>query len=176
MNHRYWALLRKTCIALTFLGMPIVLYQLTTAVYAQSATFHTSNTFPRSAFELTRRGREKFALGDYGGAISDFNQAMLLNPNDASIYFNRGLVLYELGDQLGAISDLDHALLLNPRHALAYFHRAGVRYSLGEQPGAILDLRLAAKLFLAQGDKTRYQKAQNLIRKLQHSLFRSSPP
>lgn len=92
---------------------------------------------------------------------------MLLNSNYANIYFNRGLVLYELGDELGAISDFDHALLLNPRHAMAYFHRAGVRYFLGEQPGAVLDLRLAAQLFLAR-DRIRYQKAQNLIRKLEH--------
>lgn len=64
MNQKHWVLLQKTCIAVT---------GVTPAVYAQSAAFHTSNTFPKSAFELSRRGREKFALGDYKGAISDFN-------------------------------------------------------------------------------------------------------
>lgn len=147
--------------------MLIIPSDMTSVVYAQNAAFYTSNTSPKRALELSRRGQAKFKLGDYGGAITDFNEAMILNPNDANIYFNRGLILYQLEDRLGAVSDLDHALLLNPRHALAYFHRAGVRYSLGELPGAMLDLRLAARLFLAQGDRARYQKTQNLIRKLQ---------
>lgn len=164
MNHISRGLLQKTCIALTFLGMSTILSELSPAVHAQNATFNTSNTFPKSALDLSRRGREKFDLGDYGGAISDFNEAMLLNPNDADVYFNRGLVLFKLEDTLGAISDFDHALILNPRHAMAYFHRAGVRYSLGEQTGAMLDLQLAAKLFLSQGDETRYQRVQKLIR------------
>lgn len=173
MHHLYRVLLKKTCIVFALLGVSTIPSALTPTVYAQNATFYTSNTSPKKASQLNRRGREKFQLGDYGGAISDFDEAMILNPNDADIYFNRGLVLYKLEDVLGAISDFDHALLLNPRHALAYFHRAGVRYSLGEQPGAMLDLRLAARLFLAQGDRLRYQKAQNLIRRLQGASPRS---
>ena len=173
MNHLHRILLQKTCVAFALLGVFTIPGDLTDAVYAQNATFYTSNTFPRKASELNRRGREKFQLRDYGGAISDFNEAMILNPYDADIYFNRGLVLYKLEDVSGAISDFDHALLLNPRHALAYFHRAGVRYALGEQPGAMLDLRLATKLFLAQGDRARYQKAQNLLRRLQGASPRS---
>lgn len=85
------------------------------------------------------------------------------DPNDANIYFNRGLVLYELGDELGALWDFKDAIVRNPRHARAYCHRA-VRLSLGYRSGAMQDLQLAAKLFSEQGDKIRYQKAQNLLR------------
>lgn len=157
-------MLQKSCIAFTIIGILTVLSGLTPAVHAQSVTTHTLNTHQLGAVDLLKKGQDKYQRRDYRGAILDFNQAILQNPNDANIYFNRGLVLYEIGDELGALWDFDDTLLRNPRHARAYFHRAGLRLSLGYRSGAMQDLQLAAKLFSEQGDKIRYQKAQNLIR------------
>jgi len=56
------------------------------------------------------------------------------------------------------------------QYANAYFHRAGARYGIGDEPGTIQDLQLAAKLFRSKGDTKSYQQAQNLIRRLQHSI------
>lgn len=155
---------KKLCSDRKILGISTVLRVLTPVVHAQSVTTHTSNTFQKDAFDLLKRGQDKFQHGDYKGAILDFNQAIVQNPNDANIYCNRGLVLYALGDELGALSDFEDTLLRNPRHARAYLHRAGLRLSLGYRSGAMQDLQLAAKLFSEQGDGIGYQKAQNLIR------------
>jgi len=164
MNYRHQAMLKRSCVAIAFFGISIVLSGLTPAVRAQSVTTYTSNTFSKGTVDFLKRGQDKFQRGDYRGAILDFNQAILQNPNDANIYFNRGLVLYELGDELGALWDFEDAIMRNPRHARAYFHRAGLRLSLGYRSGAMQDLQLAAKLFSEQGDRIRYQKAQNLLR------------
>lgn len=157
-------MLQKSCVAIAILGISTILNGLPTAVHAQSVTTHTSNPLPKGAADLLKRGQEKFQRGDYRGAILDFNQALVENPNDANIYFNRGLVLFELGDELGALWDFDDTLLRNPRHAQAYLHRAGLRLNLGYRSGATQDLQVAAKLFSEQGDRIGYQKAQNLIR------------
>lgn len=166
-------MLQKSCVAMpndkplrvyALFTISTVLSGLTLTVKAQTVTPQTSYILSQSNVDLLKRGQAKFQHQDYRGAISDFNQAILQDPNDANIYFNRGLVLYELGDELGALWDFEDAIQRNPRHARAYFHRAGLRLSLGYRSGAMQDLQLAAKLFSEQGDKIRYQKAQNLLR------------
>lgn len=156
-------MLQKIWVVLSIFGIWTVVGGFTPAVEAQSVT-NTSNMLAQGSVNLLKRGQDKFQRQDYRGAISDFNEAIAQNPNDANIYFNRGLVLYELGDELGALWDFEDAILRNPRHARAYFHRAGLRLSLGYRSGAMQDLRLAAKLFSEQGDKTGYQKVQKLLR------------
>ena len=51
-------------------------------------------------------------LGDYQGAISDFDTALRLEPDDAEAYKDRAKAKMELSDYQGAISDLDAALRL----------------------------------------------------------------
>lgn len=166
-NYIQRAMLLKSCIATIILGITTGMSGVTLTVHAQSAVPYTTTTFPGRALDLLKRGRERFQRGNYRGAIEDFNQAILLNPNDANIYFNRGLVLFKLGDQLGALDDFDSTLLRNPRYARAYFHRGGIRHTLGDEPGAIKDFRLAAILFQSQGDRTRYRQVQKLIKQLE---------
>jgi tetratricopeptide (TPR) repeat protein len=47
------------------------------------------------------------------GALSDYNQAIFLNPKDADGYNNRAFLKYtKLKDRMGAIQDLRQAALL----------------------------------------------------------------
>ncbi len=156
-------MLQRIWVVISIFSISTVLSGFTPAVEAQSVN-NTSNMLAQGSVNLLKRGQDKFQRHDYRGAILDFNEAIVQNPNDANIYFNRGLVLYELGDELGALWDFEDAILRNPRHARAYFHRAGLRLSLGYRSGAMQDLQLAAKLFSEQGDKIGYQKAQKLLR------------
>ena len=48
-------------------------------------------------------------MGDKQGAITDFNQAININPKLAEPYYNRGNARLALGDKQGAISDLQQA-------------------------------------------------------------------
>lgn len=44
-----------------------------------------------SAEKFHSRGVKKYVNADYQGAIEDFNQAIQLNPNNSTAYYNRGL-------------------------------------------------------------------------------------
>jgi len=48
-------------------------------------------------------------LGDKQSALSDFNKAISINPNEALAYANRGRMKAESGDKQGARMDLQKA-------------------------------------------------------------------
>ena len=62
-------------------------------------------------------GNTKYYLGDYKGAITDYTQAIRLNPDDANAYNNRGNAKDHLGQHFAAIADYDIAIRLNPDDA-----------------------------------------------------------
>lgn len=55
-------------------------------------------TVPSTAEDFFYRGVEKFQKKDYQGAIKDFDQALLINPDFAEAYNNRGNARAGLGD------------------------------------------------------------------------------
>jgi tetratricopeptide (TPR) repeat protein len=55
--------------------------------------------------------------GQYDKAISDYNEAIELNPKHADIYYSRGLVYNKKGQYDKAISDYTKAIQLNPKNA-----------------------------------------------------------
>ena len=63
-------------------------------------------------FAYRGRAKAKRELDDYAGAIEDDNQAIKLNPDDASAYRGRGLVKVDLDDHARAVSDFTHAIKL----------------------------------------------------------------
>jgi tetratricopeptide (TPR) repeat protein len=61
-------------------------------------------------------------------AITDYNQAIRIDPNYASAYNNRAIAYYGKGDLDQAIADLETTLRLRPndanaRNDLEYFYR-----------------------------------------------------
>ena len=54
-------------------------------------------------------GNEKFVLGDYQGAIADYNQAIRLKPDLAEAYHNRGLIRQARGEKQEALADFHKA-------------------------------------------------------------------
>ena len=91
-------------------------------------------------------GNTKYYLGDYKGAITDYTQAIRLNPDYASAYYNRGNVKYHLGQHFAAIADYDIAIRLNPDHAEVYYNRGLVKHHLGQHFAAIADYDIAIRL------------------------------
>jgi tetratricopeptide (TPR) repeat protein len=89
---------------------------------------------------------EKHKEGDLKGAISDYDQAIKLNPKSALAYVGRGAVRYVLGDKQGANTDYNQAISLDPKMAVAYGLRGGYRNSSGDKQGAIEDFDQAIRL------------------------------
>jgi tetratricopeptide (TPR) repeat protein len=101
---------------------------------------------PLKADDFFLQANAKYKARNLNGAISDYSQAILLNPRYASAYVSRGLVRHELGDQQGMVADLDLAIQSNTRSALAYSVRGVTRYQQGDTKGAIADLEKALYL------------------------------
>ena len=95
---------------------------------------------------LNNRGRAYYGKGKLDQAISDFKQALAINPNYAEAYNNRGVAHFHKGELDRAIKDYCQALRINPNYAKAYNNR-GVVYCRKGIPGpAIRDYNRALKL------------------------------
>ena len=63
------------------------------------------SSFGQTAEEYVNSGNQKYEAKDYYGAISDYNKAIELDPNNALDYSNRGISKENLGDLNGACAD-----------------------------------------------------------------------
>jgi len=92
------------------------------------------------------RGVAYAKQGKYAVAISNFDKAIELDPDDADTYFNRGNAYDELGQSTKAFSDYNKAIQLNPRQPLAYYNRGTAYRDLEQYERALLDFTEAIKL------------------------------
>ena len=90
-------------------------------------------------------GNTKYDLGNYTGAIADYDTAIRLKP-DAAVYYNRGNAKYNLGQHFDAIADFDTAIRLKPDDATAYYNRGLLKSMLGQHFDAIADYDTAIRL------------------------------
>ena len=102
------------------------------------------------ATQYFNQGLEKYKVGNYQGAIADWNKAIEINPQDALAYYNRGLAKYDLGDYQGAIVDYDKAIEIKPQSALTFKNRGVSRELVNDLEGACRDWRKAADFGLIE--------------------------
>jgi tetratricopeptide (TPR) repeat protein len=100
---------------------------------------------PEYVEAFNNRGVDRTARGDLDGAISDFDEAIRLDP-DADAFYNRAIARTAKGDLDGAISDYDEAIRLKPDYAQAFYNRALARTAKGDLDGAISDYDEAIRL------------------------------
>jgi tetratricopeptide (TPR) repeat protein/V8-like Glu-specific endopeptidase len=78
-------------------------------------------------------------LREYRLAISDYNQVINLDPQNATGYSHRGLFKDEkLNDPNGALADYNQAISLNPQDALAYYNRGNLKARKFNAPNSAL--------------------------------------
>ncbi|MBI3704001.1 MAG: tetratricopeptide repeat protein [Rhizobiales bacterium] len=70
------------------------------------------------------RGMVYSAKGEYDRAITDYNQAIKLNPSSSKAYNNRANAYYRKGEYARAIPDYDRALKIDPNFTTARNNRA----------------------------------------------------
>ncbi|HOY39897.1 MAG: tetratricopeptide repeat protein [Bacteroidales bacterium] len=92
------------------------------------------------------RGHAYFELADYRTAISDFNNAVRIKPDDAKSYFNLGASYLKLKEYEQAISSFDSAAKYEPKQMIIYENRAIARFNLKDYEGTIRDCRYAISL------------------------------
>ncbi|OYQ62756.1 hypothetical protein B9G53_20515 [Pseudanabaena sp. SR411] len=99
-----------------------------------------------SASEYFNRAYDKSQNGDKQGAITDYNEAIRLNPYYVAAYSNRGIAKRQSGDKQGAIADYNEAICLKPDYAHLYYGRGFAKDDLGDKQGAIADFNEAVRL------------------------------
>lgn len=117
-----------------------LLFSISSFCYGQTA----------KTYEL--REKIKDGLGDYRGAIQDFNKAIQINPDDEYTYWKRGSSKASLGDDIGAIQGFTKAIqIYYPKHnshptPLYYQERGKSKIKLGDHRGAIQDFNKAIEI------------------------------
>jgi len=98
------------------------------------------------AFAYEGRGRIALRHGDFRRAIADFDEAIHLNPNRASLYRDRALARRQNGDLALAIEDYDEAIAHDPKLAAPYHQRGLALAATGDLDRAILSYNTAVRL------------------------------
>ena len=107
---------------------------------------------PKNSVHFYNRGLVWSAKGDKDRALSDYNQAIRLNPqfadafNNRGNFYNRGLAWSAKGDKDRAISDYNQAIQLNPQFADAFNNRGNAWSAKGDKDKAISDYNEAIRL------------------------------
>ncbi|MGC9336109.1 MAG: tetratricopeptide repeat protein [Anaerolineae bacterium] len=95
--------------------------------------------------ELLRLGAACYYLGHYERAVTHYNRAEDLAPNDPQVLINRAIVNHALGRAQPALRDLDRALDM-AENAWAYLYRGLIRQQQGEPKRAMEDMNRAIRL------------------------------
>jgi len=97
--------------------------------------------------ELYRlRGWERREKNDADGAMSDYNQALQIDPANTTAYYNRGNVYYVRNELDLAIKDFDEAIRLYPDYANAFWGRGKAYKAKGDIEQAKEDYNKALSL------------------------------
>ena len=91
------------------------------------------------------RGILRMRMGDLDGAVSDFDEAIEQDPDQAEAYLNKGMAFIKLDDEAGAVPLFTTAIEKKTRKpAIAYFGRAVAHELSGEIKQAYLDYKQAS--------------------------------
>jgi tetratricopeptide (TPR) repeat protein len=93
----------------------------------------------------------------YEEAISDYNEGLRLNRNNAEGYYDRGYAYYYLDQYDNALADFDEAIRLNPQYTDAYNARGNAYYCLQQYDKALPDfdslIQLEPENYTAYGNR-----------------------
>jgi tetratricopeptide (TPR) repeat protein len=120
---------------------------------------HVAKSLSRIPVEVYfNRGLTRHKLGDLEGAEFDFDQVLVLVPNNADALIQRGKVRGEAGNASGGAADIQKVIGMNDRNASAHFELGLVNLSAGHLNLALGDFTRAITIepeeptyFLARG-------------------------
>jgi tetratricopeptide (TPR) repeat protein len=92
-----------------------------------------------TASDYNNRGVTFNNLEQHRRAITDYDEAIRIDPTFAQAYYNRGNSYSALGQHERAITDYDEAIRVDPTFAQAYTNRGRSYSALGQHERAITD-------------------------------------
>jgi tetratricopeptide (TPR) repeat protein len=98
------------------------------------------------SWALNRRGEVRAGEGRDAEALTDFEQAIELDPTRWQAWHNRGVSRAMSGEYEGAIADFDRTIELKPNYANAWFNRGELLYEQGDYQAAIEDYNHSIQL------------------------------
>ena len=96
------------------------------------------------AFKL--RAKSKFEVGDFIGAVKDWNVYIDANPDEEEALVSRASAKINANDNSGAIVDLDAAIKLNSKNPVSYCYRGVAKGGNRQYVEALKDLDYSIKL------------------------------
>lgn len=120
---------------------------------APSGNFRIPELTPRerAVERLLNQGLEKLAKQNMGGALIDFNEAILTDPGHEPARIVRGDLLYKMGEYPQAIDDYSQAIEQNPTFAYTYIKRGKAYEAVGNYPEALEDYTEAIDIYPEDG-------------------------
>jgi tetratricopeptide (TPR) repeat protein len=103
------------------------------------------------------KGEAAQKKGDLKSAITNFSEAIRLDPKLVTAYNNRGLVYYEKHELDKAIADFNEAIRLDPKLTSAYGHRADAYEDKGNPPLLTLGPSPRDHEYMAPGARGAFQ-------------------
>jgi len=100
----------------------------------------------KQADDHRSKGISYFNNGDYDRAISEFTDAIRIEPNNALNYTWRSNSYNSKGDYDRCIADCNQAIRINPNYSSAYNNRGFAYYGKGDYDRAIEDCSQAIRL------------------------------
>ena len=124
---------RRMAIVVVLLAIPVVMF----------LVWSLRRVEPLTPQVLYQRGLDRYAAGDYHGAIEDFEKCLFGNTYDAGPYNGIASAQFMLGQFEFARENYSRALRKDPTHSENYVWRAWCHYHLGDDRKAVADLKLA---------------------------------
>ena len=85
---------------------------------------------PRSALNYFRDGNTAYQKRDYPTAIWNYRQAIVLDDETPSFYYNLGLAYFQAGDYERALDSFENVLEMEPDQPDAHYNTALVYYRM----------------------------------------------
>ena len=157
---------------------------LTNCTETKQPNLNNAEEYFKRGEEYLNEGKKKIynALYGYGNrenydqAISDFTEALRLNPNYDEAYYSRGEAYYNTGDYAKAVSDYNEAVNVNPDFARLYYgclisggkpneanarknyykkHITAYTEAIEKNPNDVKAYSIRGNLYLDKGDTTK---------------------
>ena len=108
------------------------------AISDYTRSIEIDSTF-NSGYAFWNRANAKLEINDSIGALSDYNKAITLGPEQGNFHCYRGILKYQMKDYEGALLDLDNSIKYWENFYLARSYRSTLRLKLGNYAGALED-------------------------------------